>query len=85
MENETVLNTVALSTKDNPFDPFTQFDEWYAWDLSHNNHCCEILAKFARCSDELSDKENSDEIEYAIDQIIAVDPEHKFIKVTKSN
>ena len=74
-----------LSTKDNPFNPFTHFDEWLAYDVSHGHYSCETLARFARCSSDLSEQENIDEINEAIDRIIKVDPEKKFYKVTKAN
>lgn len=89
--NDTILDfdlkfdQFMLSTKDNPYNPFEHFDEWLQYDLEKGHHTCETLARFARCSSQLSDKENMDEIEQAIDQIIQVDPEKKFIKVTKTS
>ena len=81
--NETISESksIMLSTKDNPFNPFTHFDEWRQYDITHGHYCCELVAKFSRCSDDLSDKENTDEINYAIERIIEIDPEKKFIKV----
>lgn len=29
---------VMLTTEDNPFDPFTQYDEWYAFDYEKGYH-----------------------------------------------
>ena len=70
-----------LSTVDNPWNPFTQFDQWYAFDVSHGYHSCAVLDHFAKTSNELSDADNSVEISNAIDEIIRCDPLHVFKKV----
>lgn len=66
-----------LSTKDNPWNPFTQWNEWYAFDVSHGYHCCSVLAMFSRNSD----ADNSLEISNTIDEIIKYDTRNIFIKV----
>jgi hypothetical protein len=71
--NEAKRFKVALTTVDNPFNPLTQFDEWYAFDNSKGYGTCSYLARIARTSDELSDEENSAEIERAIDEIVKYD------------
>lgn len=72
--SEKVSNTpVALTTFDNPFSPFTQFDDWFIWDTTHGYNSCGYLARIARTSSQLTDEENNVEIERAIDEIIALD------------
>lgn len=70
---------ICLSTIDNPFDPIDDFDRWYSTDLqlalkNHRRDSCSMLALFAYCSDNFSDKHNKEEIERAIDEIIKFDP-----------
>lgn len=65
---------VALTTTDNPFDVFTQFDEWNAWDLEHGYCTCAYLARIVRSSDELSVADQDLALEYGIDEIIREDP-----------
>lgn len=62
-----------LTTMDNPYDPFEQFDEWYSFDMDHGYNSCSYLARIARTSDQLTDAENDREVERAIDEIIKYD------------
>ncbi len=64
------MNESMLTTVDNPFDPFTQFDEWYAYDLSQGYHTSAFLARIVRSSEELSEADQSAAIEAAIDEIV---------------
>lgn len=59
-----------LTTTDNPFSPFTQFDEWYAYDEAKGYHTLGYLARIANSSDELSEQEEEEAIENAIQEII---------------
>lgn len=56
----------ALTTIDNPYDPFTQFDAWFQFDEGKGYHSCAYLARIARTSDQLSGAENEQEIERAM-------------------
>lgn len=63
-----------LTTINNPHDPFEKFVEWYIHDtyvLKLNTSA--YVARVANTSDQLSDQENEEEIERAIDEIIAYD------------
>lgn len=64
------MKIVAITTKDNPFDPFDEFADWLAFDHRKGYNTSEYLARIAVTSDELSDEENEREIEAAIDEII---------------
>ena len=74
---------VALTTFDNPFDPFTQFDHWFLYDIEKGYNSCEYLGRIARTSDQFSDYENDKEIERAIDEIIEHDFQNIYKKVTR--
>ena len=63
----------ALTTFDNPYDPFTQFNQWFLYDEEKGYHSTSYLGRIARISDQLSDEENNREIERAIDEIIKYD------------
>lgn len=75
-----------LTTVDNPYDPYTQFDFWYGFDMSKRKvkgskmnspiitNCCGRLADEAITSDDFTDEENAREMHRAIDEIIRLDP-----------
>ena len=68
-----------LTTIDNPFNPFKNFNEWFLFDVEKGYNSCGYLGRIARTSDQLSDKENDEEVERAIDEII----EHDFMGIYK--
>ena len=72
----------ALTTIDNPFDPFEQFTSWFLFDVEKGYNSCAYLARIAKTSDLLSEAENDAEIERAIDDIIANDFQHIYKKVS---
>lgn len=67
------MSKCALTTFDNPFDPFDQFDEWFRFDSDKGYNSCGYLDRIAATSDQLTDEENDREIERAIDEIIKYD------------
>lgn len=66
------MEPTMVTTLDNPYNPFTQFDDWYAFDESKGYHTCSYLARIAKTSNELSERENLIEQEKAIDEIISL-------------
>lgn len=60
-----------LTTTDNPFDPFTQFEEWFLYDAQAGYHTCAYLARVVVSSDELSEADQNLAIDQAMDEIIA--------------
>jgi len=72
-----------LTTIDNPFDPFTQFDEWFAFDEAKGYHTCSYLARITRTSDELSEADESLAIETAIDEIVKLNVLGIYKKISK--
>lgn len=73
----------ALSTFDNPFDLFKDFDSWLSFDKDHHYDSSERLMRTARVSDDMSDVEENKEIERAIDTIIKNDFLNIYIKVSQ--
>lgn len=74
----------ALTTFDNPFDPFEQFTSWFLFDEEKGYHSTSYLGRIVRTSDQFSDEENEIEIERAIDEIIKYDFRDIYRKVKRS-
>lgn len=75
------MATHMLTTVDNPYDPTTHFDEWYAFDESHGYFTMNLLARVLVTSDELSDADQDAAVEDAIDDVISNNVSGLFRKV----
>ena len=73
----------ALSTHDNPFNPFDDFASWSSFDKEHHYDSSEKLMRVAKLSDEMSDYEENLEIERAIDEIVKYDFMNIYKKVSR--
>ena len=78
-----MVNEYMLTTVDNPFDPFEQFDSWNMFDKQKGYNSCERLARFVDIEDDMSEEEVSYEIEKAIDTIVQIDFLDIFKKVQR--
>lgn len=72
-----------LTTIDNPFDPFEQFTSWFLFDEEKGYQSCSRLARVAKLSDDMTQKEIDEETERAIDEIIKYDLLDIYKKVSK--
>ena len=59
-----------LTTIDNPFNPFTQWNDWLRYDEDKKYYTCGYLARIVKAADDLTDEENDRLTEYAIDEIV---------------
>jgi len=64
------MKQVMLTTSDNPYDPFLEFEQWDAFDQGKDYNTCSYLARRAKTSDELSELDQHQAIEQAIDEIV---------------
>lgn len=78
------MQSCAITTIDNPYDPFTQFEEWFVYDVVNGYNSCGYLARIARTSNQFTDEENAREVERAIDEIIRYDFTGLYKKVKMS-
>lgn len=76
-------NRVALTTVDNPFDPFEQFNDWFEFDIEKGYYTCSRLARLTNLSNDMSEAESNKEIERAIDELIKYDVFDVYKKVIK--
>jgi hypothetical protein len=61
-----------LTTVDNPWNPFTNYDEWYQFDHGSGYDTPGYLARIVNVSLDLSDADLEDSIEQAIDEICRI-------------
>ena len=74
-----------LTTVDNPYDPFDQFDDWYHYDTLHGYNSCSLLERIAKTSDEISEFDRALEVESAIDEIVKENVNGLFKRVTRKS
>ena len=72
-----------LTTIDNPFDPFDDFDKWFAYDEANGYHSCSYLANIMKTSDSFSVEDQMKEKERAIDEIVRINLNGMYKKVTR--
>lgn len=83
--NNAIDRLVAITTFDNPFNPFTQFTEWLLFDKEKGYNTCEYLARIAKVEDNLSQQEYNRAVEQAIDSIIKTDPFNIYKKIINNS
>lgn len=79
------MASCMLTTFDNPYNPFVNFDDWYRFDMDKGYNSCAYLDRIAKTSSQLSDKENDEEVERAIDEIIKYDFMNLYMKLRESD
>lgn len=82
---DTETTEYMLTTVDNPFDPFTQFDEWYTFDTNAGYDTLSFLARITQDSFELSEPDQALAIQLAIDEIVNENVLGLYRKVSKSS
>ena len=64
----------ALTTIDNPFNPFTEFESWNAFDLRKGYNSSSLLGRIVVTSTDLPEAMQDEAIEEAIDYIVKENP-----------
>ncbi len=78
-----VVRQVALTTEDNPFDPFDSPTEWSRYDTLKGYNTPAYLARVVVDSNELNETQRTIAIELAIDEIISLNLTGKYKKVVR--
>lgn len=91
VENNSSAHTDAnamLTTIDNPYNPFTEYDEWKAFDTLEGHNTYEtlaILGSFGLMQSELSDSEFDQLVIDTMNELIDNDPFGLYIKVWRDS
>lgn len=78
-----MAKVTMLTTVDNPFDPFEQFNSWFMFDCEKGYNSYGKLMRLAEISEDMSSVEYDKAIENAIDRLIEIDFLDIFKKITK--
>lgn len=74
-----------LTTVDNPFNPFTQFNEWYAFDEAKGYNSSEYLARITEALKSGSELDEEDALEAAINEIVKYNLIGLYKKIVKED
>jgi len=74
-----------LSTIDNPYNPFTNFDDWFAYDERQGYHTLAYLARVTYQSNELSETDQNVEYNRAIEEVVQLNISGRYIKVSSES
>jgi len=74
-----------LTTVDNPFNPFTRFDEWYEYDMRLGYNTLAFLGRIVRGSPDLSEPDQALAIQNAIDEIVSENVSGMWRKVSRES
>lgn len=70
-----------ITTVDNPWDPRTQFDQWYIFDTMHGYNTCGFLARLCNDDPTMTEEEEVADTERAIDEILEIAPKGIYKKI----
>lgn len=73
-----------LTTYDNPYNPFEQFNLWFKYDLMLGHNSCGLLEKTANVNNIQNEEYNEQDVQDAIDYIVSSYP-MIYKKVSKSD
>ena len=85
MSDSTNSNEVMLTTVDNPYDPFSQFDSWFRFDTEKGYNTCSYLARITNIPEDATQEEANREVERAVDEIILYNPLDIYRKVVRKD
>lgn len=77
------MKITMLTTKDNPYNPFDDFTQWFMFDIEKGYNTCGLLARIIKQSDALTMEENERESVDAMDWIIKFDLTNQYTKVER--
>ena len=79
------LRQTNITTIDNPFDPFDDSTDWMMFDIEKGYYTCSKLGRLVKLREDMTEKEELEEIERAIDRLIELDPLDIYIKVVRED
>jgi len=62
--------TIRLTSIDNPYDPFTHWEQWYLFDMNAGYNTCGRLASVTFLSESMTNKEQNEALEEGMELLI---------------
>jgi hypothetical protein len=78
-----MMKQFKITTNDNPFDPFEDYDNWFLYDIEKGWYSNSKLNRLANVQDDMTEIEYNVEIERAIDEIVRLDFTDTYKKAVK--
>ena len=75
------MRQCMVTTMDNKWNPFTQYDEWLAYDNEMHYKTCELLAFYSKADTSLDEEAYNEETSKAIDRLLEFNPYGIHMKV----
>ena len=79
------MKRVNITTKDNPFNPFDNFVEWFLYDTEKGYFTSSKIARLTKQKEYMTEEEESKALEEAIDRLIEIDPLDIYIKLERDD
>lgn len=79
MKEKKEIVPMILSTPDNPYDPFKDFELWYAYDEEHGHHTSSYVARLTNSSDTFSEDQQQLAVNEAVRKIFTVNPQGMYV------
>jgi hypothetical protein len=83
--NTTDVTEYMLTTVDNPFNPFTEFEEWLDYDTRMGYGTASFLDRVVKMSNEISTPDQALAIQHAIDEIVKENVSGMWRKVSRDD
>ena len=80
-----MFRQVTATTVDNPFNPFDDFNSWFMFDVEKGYYTSSKLGRLTKLTDDMTEKEENEEVERAVDALIKNDPLDIYIKVVRES
>lgn len=81
-----------VTTMDNPYDFFDEFDEWYAFDISHGYdvigqpyNTLNYVARIAQTNPDMTEEEYEEAVNEAVEDIIKMNLTGNYRKVVQKS
>lgn len=76
------MSQFMLSTEDNPFNPFVDWDSWLAFDKDSGYNTCAYLARVTITSPDLTEEEQDQAVVDAIMEIMSLNVTGNYVIVS---